>query len=215
LNTHRSRVLGTLDLRWLSFLAAGDLIVIAAHFLRSHLAPDDAFLLLGRDRGLAEVYRCVKMLAAAGLLTWACAARRDRLMLLWAALILYVALDDWMRIHESIGIWLTDNTPSMQSVSEDTGHALGELLWLSCIALTCAGVAAWMIGQGDASWQPSSTALAGWLGVLALFAVGVDFANSIAQQCGTNALAIPESAGELIAMSLVTACAAAVSARAV
>jgi hypothetical protein len=195
------RVLAGLDLRWLGALWAIDLVLIVLHVAWAR--GDNAIWSLTRDRSAAELWRDVQ-LAGAALYAWHATRRGGRDLSPWAAGLVYIALDDLLRIHESVGIWLTDHTPLFSSVNADTGHALGELLWLGLVAALLLAAAR----ARHAPWvdNEATFALAACVGVLAFFGVGFDFAHSIAQQQGFMRLAFIEGAGELLAFSLVTAC---------
>jgi hypothetical protein len=159
---------------------------------------------------ILEMWDLLKALLLASTLLFASWRARSRGLGLFALIFLMIGVADLALAHDRIAEWLVDRI--------DLG-GIGALLpgnsatWVELLILTVlAFLAAVSIRAVKDSWEgyPSvRNTLVGLLGVLIIFAVGVDFVASSASS--TRALAIIEESGERFAMSLTLAYASGVA----
>ena len=88
--------------RWLVWLLAVDLALVVIHII-NRATLDSRFLRIDIEFGLGEIYQYGKFILIAVIM--ADLARRSRGLspLLWALVFAYLALDDALALHESIG----------------------------------------------------------------------------------------------------------------
>jgi hypothetical protein len=194
----------------LLILLVVDFILIAIHvwlWSRGNLPLE---FHLGRQVSYAERFQYLKWLASTLLCAFAFAHRRDALYLAWAALFLYLLLDDSLEIHEALG-------PVIAEVLERgpayglRGKDFGEItVSLGAAALLLGFIAFCYRRSRDDSARVLTLVLLPWLAVLALCGIGVDVAKrtmrvSYDEKWAVMTAGVVEDGGEMIAASFLTA----------
>lgn len=199
-----ARIARRFDRRWLAALFAIDVLLIALHVAQSRgWLTDEQFSMLN-DRGYAEIFRYLETLV----ITWSLLrfAKRhdDRFCFATAALFFYVFLDDAFRVHEYVGIWLTDHVAPFAAAGA-MGHAFGELAYLAVVGVVWLAIAR----RATQDQRPQSGALRQEIGaviaILAVCGIGLDFLHSLGGVYYWHGLGLLEGSGELFAFSFATA----------
>jgi hypothetical protein len=185
------------DRRWLAVLVGVDVLFMLLHVGHVlHRSPEAPAFAITLDGGHAERWQYAKTgLLAVGLafLAW---RRRHALLAAWSALYGYALLDDMASLHERAGHRLA----RAWRISD----AQGELVVFATVGtLAAAGFAAVLRGSPGQRWNGVDTRLLVLAAVLVLFGVGVDYIHSLWP--ASEALALLEDGGELVAMSALAA----------
>jgi hypothetical protein len=194
----------------LVLLLAADLVFIAAHVWLSSRGALSSDYNLARADSFPEYYQYAKWLACTALCTWAFARRRDALYLAWAALFLYLLLDDALELHEKIGISIAKSlafVPALGLRAKDFGEIAVTLI----AGLLLIGLIAICHRRSDDDRARALTwALLPWLGLLVFSGLFMDMAHGMIRAFGGGQLAVMisgvfEDGGEMIAASFLTA----------
>jgi len=194
----------------LLLLLTADLAFIIAHislWSRGALTSDFD---LARAGSFPEQFQYAKWFACTVLCAWAFARQRDALYLAWAALFLYLLLDDSLEIHEGI------SHPIAQSLQLAPAFGLrakdfGEIAVALVAGLVLLGLIAICYRRSDNSLARALTwALLPWLGLLVFTGLVMDMAHGMIRAFGGGKLAVMisgvfEDGGEMIAASFLTA----------
>ncbi len=194
----------------LLFLLAADLVFVAIHvwfWSRGNLPWD---FNLGRAGSYAEKFQYLKWFASSLLCAWAFARQRDALYLAWAALFLYLLLDDSLEIHESLGPLVAqslDRGPAYGLRGKDFGEIV---VSLGAATLLLGLIACCYWRSRNAVARALTLALVPWLAMLAFFGIAMDMAKRqmrvfYGEEFPTLVADILEDGGEMIAASFLTA----------
>lgn len=158
------------------------------------------------DGSVPEIVELAITLLAVGCLAVTAVLRRDGLLLAWALLLLTLALDNALRLHESVGAILA---PALDPLGFGPieGRHLGELaFWGGCAAILAIVFVACRrsrTGVGAAA----SVVLGSLLLLLLLFAAGCDLLHVLTR---SNLVGFLEDGGESVVLALMSAYAFAV-----
>lgn len=159
---------------------------------------------LAEDWSVAEIFGYLKELVAAGICVWLFTRFRQLVLLAWAGILSFLALDDAFQGHEKIGGRIARrfdlDSFSFLGVNDIRGQDLGEMIaaGLFLIPILIAVVVGYRLADGR--WRRFSLGMVGLLALLAFCGVLVDFfVNAI----DSEALNIIEDGGEMFALSLV------------
>jgi hypothetical protein len=195
----------------LALLLALDLALVVCHI---RLSPRQGSWNLEADNGYPEKLQYVKWLGGCLLLTLAL-RRHAAIYFGWAAICLYFLLDDAALLHEWIGERLAIGLglgrihriylawfPGSYLRPQDFGELIVALIVAAAIAALL--VLSWP-ARDAARERVVARRLLMWLGVFALFAVGVDMVHVMVSRASAPAayvLGVIEDAGEMICASL-------------
>lgn len=165
---------------------------------------------LGRQASHPEQFQYLKWLASTLLCAWAFVRRRDALYLAWAALFLYLLLDDALEIHEALGAVVAEaleRGPAYGLRGKDYGE-IAVSLGAATALLGFIALCYWR--SRDQSARALTLALLPWLVVLAICGVGVDVAKRVMRvfydaEWATMIADVLEDGGEMVAASFLTA----------
>jgi hypothetical protein len=157
---------------------------------------------LGRQASYPEQFQYLKWLAS----TLLCAFAFARLYLAWAALFLYLLLDDSLEIHEALGpviAELLERGPAYGLRGKDFGEIL---VSLGAASLVLGSIALCYWRSRDRTARALTLALQPWLAVLALCGIGVDVAKRIMRvfydtEWSAMIAGVVEDGGEMIAVA--------------
>jgi hypothetical protein len=158
---------------------------------------------LYRDLGFAEFFQYPKMALAALLMIGTSRGTRRRSYLIWAALFLYLLLDDSLRVHERAGRAISgylEYAPALHLRAQD----YGELTVFAAVGVLFATplLIAWW--RGDADLRRDYRDLALLVGCLALVGVVLDLLHVMVQiRALGGAIGLLEDGGEMIVMSVI------------
>lgn len=160
------------------------------------------------DGSVIEIVGHVQLVGAAALLLVLAVRRRATLFAAWSAVLVVMAADDLLRIHERGGAWFRDRL-ELPAVAGLRAQDLGELaVW----ALLAGVLVPWLVASHRRSPQVHravSTRLATLVGLLAVVAVGVDMLGIALSPhvppVVSTTVTLVETAGELFGMTLVLA----------
>jgi hypothetical protein len=198
----------------LLFLLAVDAIFILLHVLFDLGLLSDRRFLLGRDNGYAEMFGYLK---EGGIILASCALAvraRQSLYVAWAALFLYMLLDDSLLLHERVlgsalrqilGLGRKDVVLGMNA------RDLVENTMLALLALLILGIMVVVYHFGDRAFKKMSRGLFILLAALAFCGVVVDFIHAVIVRSTlrreysevNSLLAILEDGGELVIISFI------------
>lgn len=159
------------------------------------------------DGSVAETFGNLQLMAAA-LLLFLCAVRgtRQYVLAVWGVVFLLVAVDDFFRLHELIGVTSADVSGSAALAVLDGGESWRLLMAAgAALALGLLLLLAHLRSSGRARQGSSRLVVASLF--LCVFAVGVDLLSNLVHGPHGGVLysmvTYVETAGELLAMSLV------------
>ncbi len=199
------------SLRWgpahvLVFLLAVDAVFFGLHLF--HRFGIDAFLApqfnLTSEIGYAESFQHLKELGIAASLLVLAVRVRSNSAALWGLFFAYLMLDDSIEVHESMGLWLSQE----MALSARWGLRavdFGELVWSGFVAAVFALLlfAAWR--QADPASRRLVRHLLALFAALAFFGVVVDMLHSVANAHQIAGLGVVEDGGEMLVMSIIFA----------
>ncbi|GIK58289.1 MAG: hypothetical protein BroJett015_39520 [Chloroflexota bacterium] len=182
----------------------GDALFILLHLalVFTPLSAAKAFY-LDVDGGVAEWYQYLKLALIAWLLAVLARQQRQPLYTVWLALFAFLLLDDALRLHETAGLWLANQTvlPPLVGLRP---RDLGELLLTGMVALSLltALVLAYQASQARARCFSQFLILA--LLALGIVGVGMDMLEQMATGWHVlhELLIVIEDGGELIVVSV-------------
>jgi hypothetical protein len=184
-----------------------DAVLMVTHL--SHVAwgrPDSGWWDLRNDGGYGEFLQYVKSGWGALLLVVACGRLRRPLLLGWAAALVYLLLDDLLRLHETYGSELAKLLGLQKRWGESSGD-LGEMLYLGGVGFVLLGIAVVLHLLSGPAARRTSWRLAGLFGALVVVGVGLDAAHVLVEGPSLldTLLSIMEDGGELVVLSFIVA----------
>lgn len=196
----------------LVLLLAADIALIWLHILWGY---DHWVWDVGADTGYAENFQYLKWAAAAAFLLALAWKRRGAIYAVWAALFLYLLVDDSQSVHERSGTLLV-NLLDLRAFEEFyhrnfeyfflQAQDFGELIFaLALGAVIAVVVCVFWPGREATRERAVTKRLIGWVLLFAFFAVGVDMLHVMAWEIYPPAiepLAVIEDGGEMICASI-------------
>jgi hypothetical protein len=196
----------------LALLLATDLALIYSHIL---WFEDDWVWDIEADQGYGETFQYLKWSAAILLLLILAWTRRAAIYVVWAAVFLYLLIDDSQSLHETTGhrlvplLGLRDFEEIYHRNFEYfflRGEDFGELIVALGVAMAIAVALYLFWPQRAASRERIVTRwLIGWVLLFGFFAVGVDMLHVMAWEIyppALDVLTVIEDGGEMICASL-------------
>ena len=183
--------------RWLVWLLAVDLALVVIPII-NRATLDSRFLRIDIEFGLGEIYQYGKFILIAVIM--ADLARRSRGLspLLWALVFAYLALDDALALHESIGA-------NFARVLGSEPGAPGIQVLADLTVTAGLGVVVLLAFKGGIPGRRSATVLVVGLLTFGIFAGGVDVLARIdpvlERRAVRGAFAVVEEGGELLVIS--------------
>lgn len=171
---------------------------------------------IDRTGSLGEVFGYVKLAAAALALTAAGILARSGALALLAAVPALLVLDDALEIHEHLGALLAAGPLATLGPPETVHHA-GEFMALAGFAAILIPIFLTAARTAPPVWRPYVKATGAGLVALGLCAIVLDLASGLLGPMSrvlNKSLLLAEDGGEMLAMSLLAAAAAAVLHRA-
>ena len=188
------------------YLLAVDLLFITLHLLLMvfHHADQSNPLSLQADRGFSELFQYAKELFIVIALYRCALQMQSKAYLSWAALFLFLFLDDSLSIHEGLGHWI--GGAFLEQFGQTLPDGVGELTVAAGFGIPLLSGIAFSFLRGDSYFQKVSLYLGALVGILIFFGVILDFATHYIHIHSkvTLLLSVIEDGGELIAMSLIT-----------
>lgn len=156
---------------------------------------DDYQVRINREGSYSERYESAKLVTAASALLFVDLVRRRMTYGFLGVSLLYLAVDNKYGLHEAAGRWIAPNAIQV-----------GELIYMLVVASVL--LAGFLISIWRASSQERTAILAilGGVGLLAAFAVGVDFLHAtfmVEGGSGDLFFVLWEDGGELIAITAI------------
>lgn len=182
----------------LLLLLSVDFALIAAHLLYMTGVVETRLYSILNDQGYAEFYQAIKqgwLALIMALYAWQNANRR---YLAWSAIFCYILLDDFLMLHENVGlaiaeIWQLDDRLGLR------GQDFGELLFIGSAACLLLLPLALNLIRGDQRFRRDSLLLIAGFVVYAGFAVGVDLIHVLLLETVlSDFFGLLEDGGELI-----------------
>lgn len=137
-------------------------------------------------------------------------ARRDAqgsVYVAWGCILLVIAVDDYAQLHERFGRWLVESSPSIPEILGLRAVDLGELLFWGLASVMLGSILFVTHRRSSSKARASSWSYVGLVCFLALFGVGVDMIDIMLlpylNRNGAVLLALVETAGELVGMTLI------------
>lgn len=185
------------------FLVADVILILLDPSLLT-LLREDPRADLTFDGGYAELFRYLQLFLASAVLGSLAFRRQDALLALWSLLFAYVVLDDALRVHETVGIWLSDHIWAIGAMGQ-LAHAVAEVLYL--VLLGAAWLSVYLVVASRCQMSIASEQLDLLLiGVfLVATCIGVDFLHSVGDVFGWRGLRFAEGLVELLAISVAAA----------
>jgi hypothetical protein len=190
------RLLGLLGLFWLATA-----VHILLHLTRRVVdVPRNRLFDLATEGGYGEQFFQTLTGWCALLLVLIAVRTREWVWLAWASFVLYLLADDYLTLHERMGVWIAEHAPA-GLVSDHTGEAL----WLLGVGLVMLVAVAIAYRFSSADTRRTMLIVAALFALLALFGVGVDIIHSLVDELPfSDALFIAlEDGGEIAVMSLI------------
>ncbi len=177
---------------------------IGSQAISSHISPE--LWSLSHDWGYPECFNYLKLLFVLSVLMALASRSRQPVHTAWAAVFLFVLVDDACRLHEGIGRWISTVVGPLDSAWLPA-QAVGETLFWGAAGVPLLVVLTW------AFWRsaPAHRVLAAITGLsfmlLAVFAVIVDLIHAVSATAGApkildRAMEVVEDGGEMLAVSL-------------
>ncbi len=202
MNPHRRSALASPGPLVLSLLLLGDAQYIAMHI--AFLGDDgvsNPMYSLKTDRGLAEFYQYLKFVWAAALLGLLAVSQRSLTALAWAGMMLFLAADDALGLHERFGgvlaAWL-----ALPAIGGMEPPGLGEVVFAGVVTGVLALLIAVAWWRDAPCWRGLSVRLALAYGLLGFFAMGVDTLDEVFPALDGPWFDMIEDSGEMVAVSL-------------
>lgn len=167
--------------RLMAGLLAGDLLLLLAHFLLAYgvlLSNHDFFVDV--DGGYGEWFQYFKYGGLMVLLASLFQRQRQPLYLFWGALFGYFLLDDALRWHELVGLWLAQ-TADFPAIFTLRPQDLGELIFSGVSGFCFLTALVFAYQHSEAAARRFSQKLLLALAALIFFGVGVDMVQVMSQ----------------------------------
>lgn len=190
--------------RLLVGLVAVDLAFVVLHVLTD--GGRGPITSLDSDRGLAGTWGFGKAAVAAWLVYRVFGRTQLTVYLAWAVTFVTIGLDDFMEIHENLGLKVA-RAVDLPEVAGLRGQDLGELLVWAALGLPLLVAVLWCLRTADARARRDSVTFLLLIGVLVFFAAGLDALHMAGSDDPTTmwdvtATGVIEDGGELLALSL-------------
>ncbi|QYO63909.1 hypothetical protein [Leptolyngbya sp. 7M] len=159
--------------------------------------------LIEMDRGHAEFFQYMKEYWCILMLGFIALRRRSLLYLSWTCFFLYLLIDDYAEIHETLGFYLSELlnfAPMFRLRARDFGEVLVSTL-VGLFFLIWIGTA---YRLGDSTFRRVSRTLIILLSALAVFGIVVDMLHIMSPKTLKHVFGILEDGGEMIVMSTIT-----------
>jgi hypothetical protein len=178
-----------------------DLLLIGADILQRNDLLSDSRFLVTHERGFGEFFQYAKAMSAAVLLAALAVRQRSRAALLWALLLMFVAADDSLQLHERAGQLLAAKL-ALPAIGAARPAHLGELLFYAIVGLPAAAALAAVWLRGGAEDRRIMPVLLCSFGALVVCAVGLDAIASLTHDSAVGPLfAVLEDGGEMLALT--------------
>ncbi len=194
--------------RFLGLLLLIDLVLMLSHALRSALDGTgyrgfltDARFSIEQESGYSEIFEYIKTSVTVFILVQMYLLQRKLGFLSWALIFTVVLIDNAFGLHEHLGGLATSGLKIEQVFGLNLQDA-GELLTWAFTGLVLLVLLA--TAYRDRALTSFSNTLMAFVGLLALFAVGVDVVHSLYSQQVTFFFGFIEDGGELLTLSLIT-----------
>lgn len=160
-------------------------------------------LLVTTDRGYAEGFQYLKIIAIVLLLGFIAVRTRDLVFYVWTALFSYLLIDDLLRVHETVGgQFLGDALVHFPPTAGGNVYKLGQILFSVAVGgLALVAILVSTRASSEAARRISHSLLA-LLFVFAFFSLVLDGAGNWLDFAIRPVL---EDGGEMVAMSLIAA----------
>lgn len=188
----------------LAILLVVDLLFILVYAACSFGAlPNSNMFSLGFDGGYPEIYQYIKLAWSALLLMRSFLVTLQFGFLVWAALFVYMLLDDSLRLHERAGMWITTLLLGT-AVATDTWRHVVEFGYAAGVGILLLGPLIPFYRSSTPEFRAITRGLAFFLVALAFFGVAVDLLNSLTSGGWfvKGALGTIEESGEMFVLSL-------------
>lgn len=180
----------------------GDVVELGLHYLGFNVDLS-ARIDLGWERSYPSDMMYLEWLAVAVLLYLVWWRNRDLAYFAVASVFLLILVDDYIEIHEWTGKVLGGH-------ASNTADAIGELVGFGLLAVLAAALLATGWVRGRKRGRLHMIVFVSLIGLIALFAVGVDFVHALAQGISDDRWRLPladfgavlEDGGELVFASL-------------
>lgn len=177
-----------------------DLVFVTLHVSYSYGYLQDKHFKISLDGGYAEWFQYFKFVAAGAVLAYLARRLRSAVLVFWSVLAFALFLDDWLRIHESIGGKVLGGylKPFI-----DRAYHQGQLLYggLAAVVIALIGLRYWRRSTGPARQMSIRLFLS--LGLVWFSAVGIDYLHGLLPGSSFNLyLVLAEEGGEHLGASL-------------
>lgn len=188
---------------WLWLIVSVDVGLIILHLL--YLTTDtfeSHVYSIESELGYGDFYQSIKAGWAGLIFLWIAVDRRIWPYLVWGLFFGYMAIDDFLAVHETLGAAIANawQLPVVYGLREVD---IGELFVHTGVGLLLFPLFLWSYSAGDRQFRRDSKILAGLIIILAFFGAIVDTLHSF---FGDTSLEKPvgmiEDAGELFVLSL-------------
>ncbi len=189
----------------LFILISTDLIFIALHILYVYgIIDGNSNFSLEKDFGYSEIFQYIKEYWSFLLLFLVFMDKRKLTYLIWSAFFLYLLLDDFLCIHESVGEYLA-NYFNIQPKFNLRAVDFGEILVSFLVGLVFVILFLFTYIKEKIEEKIMTRNLVVLVFALAFFGVFIDLLH-IALPFGENKLAVIEDGGEMFVMSIIIWC---------
>jgi len=190
-----------------------DFVFLALHGLKEWIPQLDVSLLqLESASGLAERFQYLKELAIVAILVVIACRRSGLAYLTWAMLFIYVFCDDFFKVHQNVGLYLSESVELSNPIMG--AQTFGELLVSIAAGTFLFSVIGFTYAVGSQAFRAFSHDLILLFGLFAFFGIVVDLIPAVFDLNRVIAFMMVgvEEVGELLAMSLIVIYAYGVSA---
>ncbi|MAT95945.1 MAG: hypothetical protein CL608_02160 [Anaerolineaceae bacterium] len=198
----------TWSTRLIAGLLVGDLLLLLAHFLLAYgllLSNHDFFVDV--DGGYGEWFQYLKYTVLIVLMAGLFRRQRGPLYLFWTALFAYFLLDDALRLHEQVGLWLAE-TADLPALLTLRPRDLGEMSFSGVSGLFFLTALVLAYQHSDLAARRFTQKLLLALAALIFFGIGVDMVQVMTEelvepyQFLRELLIVLEEGGEMMAVSV-------------
>ena len=172
------------------------LLHLSAETFESHVYSIESEL------GYGDFYQSIKAGWAGLIFLWIAVAWRIRPYLVWGVFFVYMAIDDFLAVHETLGEAIA-NACQLPIVAGLRGVDIGELLVHGTVGLVLFLLFLWSYSAGDRHFRRDSKVLIGLTIILAIFGAVLDTLHSFFTYTSLmKPLGMLEDSGELLVLSL-------------
>jgi len=195
--------------RFLILLITVDVILIVLHILHTYttLIPEWCSILFSitMDWAYGEMFQYIKELWVVMLLLFLARGKSRFLYVSWSLLFLYLMVDDFLGIHERLGIFIADHF-DFHSRCGLRPQDFGELIVLTLFVTPCLAIVGAAHYLSGTAARKISKHLFAMLALLVLFGVVVDMLPTVVKH-GHPVLSpmvgVVEDGGEMLVMSFI------------